>query len=197
MMCLIRRVLRTVPVAAILLCLPGYALSSLLADRGASAESLAMRHCVGVSWNSECKLLTSASGAPVASNPGDTDEEVLSTAWTFTNKGGSSGWSGSGQPTATTLSGPSSSNYGTSVTFTATVTVTGPHPTGSPSGTVNFYDGTILLGSAQAPGPGLTTTAKFSISTLSKGTHSIQAEYLGTTNMYIYSYSSPVYITVN
>src|SRR5207245_1350490 len=70
--------------------------------------------------------------------------------------------------------------FGQSTTFTATVAVVSPGA-GTPTGTVNFLDGTTVIGSgtlsATAP-----FTATFSTSSLTAGTHSITAQYLGDTN---------------
>ena len=63
------------------------------------------------------------------------------------------------------------SNFGQSVTFTATVASSG----GTPTGTVIFYDGTAALGSAALSGG----TALFSTSSLSVGTHPITAAFQG------------------
>jgi len=65
---------------------------------------------------------------------------------------------------------------GTSVTFTATVTVTGSTV---PTGNVSFYDGATLLGSTALLS---NKTAAFSTSTLSAGSHNITAAYAGDTN---------------
>ena len=60
-----------------------------------------------------------------------------------------------------------------SVTFTATVS----SASGSPSGSVNFYDGATLLGS----GTIASGTATYATSTLTVGTHTITAAYGGDT----------------
>ena len=75
--------------------------------------------------------------------------------------------------TTTVLSSsPNPSAYGQRVTFTATVTPTGPYPL---TGTVKFWDGTTAIGTA-----GLHNgVAKLSKSTLAVGTHPITAQYLG------------------
>ena len=76
----------------------------------------------------------------------------------------------------TSLSSSSNpSSYGQSVTFTATVTVSGGPPTGS----VTFYDGGVSLGSKL-----LSSGSQVSIatSTLAVGTHSITAAYSGDSN---------------
>jgi hypothetical protein len=75
---------------------------------------------------------------------------------------------------ATTLTLASSlnpSDYGSSVTFTATAASS----TGTPSGTVTFYDGSTELGTGTLS----SETATFSISTLSISTHTIKAVYGG------------------
>jgi hypothetical protein len=76
------------------------------------------------------------------------------------------------RPTKTALSSSlNPSNYGQAVTFTATVTSTGPTPTGR----VIFKDGTTKLGSAALSAG----AAKLTTSTLAVGTHPITARYLG------------------
>jgi hypothetical protein len=74
--------------------------------------------------------------------------------------------------TTTTLSGPTSSTYGQSLTYTATVT-----SNGSPvaSGTVTFLDGSTPL-SAALPVDG-NGQVIFSIATLNAGSHKITAAY--------------------
>ncbi len=75
------------------------------------------------------------------------------------------------------------SQFGTSVTFTATVD-TGSG-TGNLTGSVEFYDGATLLGTVAVGGSsttGATTSAqaKFAISTLAVGTHPITVTYVNT-----------------
>jgi hypothetical protein len=65
------------------------------------------------------------------------------------------------------------SQFGQAVTFTATVASTGPTPTGA----VNFMDGTTKLGMVTLSGG----IAKITKSTLAVGTHPITAQYLGDT----------------
>lgn len=66
---------------------------------------------------------------------------------------------------------------GQSVTFTAQVTVTGPG-SGTPDGTVNFYDGTTFIGSGTLSGG----YASLTTSSLSIGDNEITAHYVGTAN---------------
>jgi hypothetical protein len=76
-------------------------------------------------------------------------------------------------PTKTTLtSNPNPSTHGQAVTFSVTVTSTGPN---QPTGKVAFKDGTVGIGSATL-NDGVATLVK---STLAVGTHPITAEYLG------------------
>ncbi len=72
------------------------------------------------------------------------------------------------------------SNFGQSVTFTATVT-TGA-TTGNLTGTVTFFDGAATL-AANVPlaAPGTTATATFTTTTLAVGLHPITASYSGDT----------------
>ena len=76
--------------------------------------------------------------------------------------------------------------FGNPVTFTATVTSSGA------TGSVSFYDGATLLGSAPLSG----TTATFTTSALSVGAHSITAVYTGAAN-YAPSTSAAITQTVN
>ncbi len=81
-------------------------------------------------------------------------------------------------PTTTTLtSSLNPSNFGQSVTFTATTTGEGFKVT--PTGTVTFFDGSTNLGTSN-----LNTSAQatLSTSTLTVGTHSITATYNGDSN---------------
>ena len=64
------------------------------------------------------------------------------------------------------------------MTFTATVAAVSPG-TGTPTGTVNFFDGATQIGTGTLNSSGVAT---FSTSTLSVGTHSITAVYAGDTN---------------
>ena len=96
-------------------------------------------------------------------------------------------------PTSTKVATSSSSVvYGKSVTFTATVTANSPG-SGTPTGTVTFYDGTNVLGMGTLNSSGKAT---FTTSALATGTHSITAEYGGNTN-YTTSTSSALTQTVN
>src|SRR6266536_6112644 len=79
-------------------------------------------------------------------------------------------------PTTTILtSSPNPSTYAQPVTFTATVTQTGPYP---PSGKVWFKDGTTGVGTVTLTSGVATLTKKW----LAVGTHPITAQYLGDAN---------------
>ncbi len=73
-------------------------------------------------------------------------------------------------------SGTNPSAYNQPVTFTATVTSSSSTVA---TGTVNFMDGATMIGSGTLNASGVTT---FTTSTLSVGTHSIVADYLGDAN---------------
>ena len=76
--------------------------------------------------------------------------------------------------TATLTSSLNPSNYGNSVTFTATVP---PSGSAAPTGTVSFLDGATPIGAGTLKGnPGVAT---FTTATLNVGTHSITANYAG------------------
>jgi hypothetical protein len=81
--------------------------------------------------------------------------------------------------TAITLSeSMSSSVYGQPVSFTAAVSSVTPGA-GIPAGLVNFYDGSSLLGTASLGAAG---QAVLPVRSLSAGSHSITAYYVGSTN---------------
>ena len=86
-----------------------------------------------------------------------------------------------------TLSVPSTAASGASVTFTANVSGSGATPTG----TINFYDGTTALGSGSLS----SGAASYSTSSLAVGAHSITAQYGGDSN-YSAGTSSAQTITV-
>ena len=78
--------------------------------------------------------------------------------------------------TSTTVSSSvNPSSFGESVIFTATVGPVTPGA-GTPSGTISFYDGATLLGTATLDSSGV---AHFTISTLARGSHSITTHYSG------------------
>ena len=77
---------------------------------------------------------------------------------------------------------PNPANYGATVAFTATVTASAPG-NGTPTGVVDFFDGSVLLGAVSlvADQPG-TAHATFTSSTLGTGSHAISAKYVGNFN---------------
>ena len=77
---------------------------------------------------------------------------------------------GKADTTTALVASPSSSVFGQSVTFTATVT-----GAGTPTGTVTFKDGSTTLGTGTLSTSGSVTTATFTTSTLAVGSHSITA----------------------
>jgi hypothetical protein len=83
---------------------------------------------------------------------------------------------GAGYTSTTVLSAsPVAATLGQSVAITATVTSSG---TGSPTGSVNFYDNGLLLGSAQL----VNGVGTYNTSTLVVGAHSITGYYFGDPN---------------
>ncbi len=85
------------------------------------------------------------------------------------------------------------STYGQSVTFTMFVLNAANAPV--PEGSVNFYDGTLLLNAAPVALDPTTGSATFTIATLGAGTHAISATYLGTANYQSVSASLPGFTT--
>ncbi len=88
---------------------------------------------------------------------------------------------GQNSTTTTVASARSTTVYGQSETFTATVAISGAG-TGPPTGTVTFMDGTTTLGTGALSTTGGLTTASFTITALAVGAHSITAVYGGDTN---------------
>jgi hypothetical protein len=82
---------------------------------------------------------------------------------------------GKATPTAVVASSSLTSNYGSAVRFTATVS--GPDTT--PTGIVTFYDGATSLGTGTLDGTGVAT---LTTSALVVGTHSITVQYGGDSN---------------
>ena len=72
------------------------------------------------------------------------------------------------------VSSANPSGVGQAVTFTATVLAAAPG-TGTPTGSITFYDGTTILGTGTLSGG----TASFTTASLSKGKHKIKAVYSG------------------
>jgi hypothetical protein len=73
-------------------------------------------------------------------------------------------------------------DFGEAVTFTSTVKAVAP-ATGRPSGVVQVWEGGVLLGATSlSPAGPNTSTAQFVTSTLSPGSHSIRAVYVGNFN---------------
>ncbi len=95
-----------------------------------------------------------------------------------------------GTATTTTLTVPSPPLVsGQAVTLTATVA---PAPTGSSAGTVSFFDGSTLLGTANVNSSGVAT---FSAQSLADGNHSLTAVYSGNSSSAT-STSAAVVITI-
>ena len=78
--------------------------------------------------------------------------------------------------TVTSAAGTESSNYGNTVTFTATVSITSSG-TWAPTGTVTFLDGSDSLATASLIGT--TASATYTTSSLGAATHTITAAYSG------------------
>jgi VCBS repeat-containing protein len=97
--------------------------------------------------------------------------------------------------TTTVSSTDTTADFGQSVTFTATVTNLDPNHTIPEDGTVDFFDGDLLLGSSVVK-DGI---ARFTTNTLSGGPHTIRADYSGlilTAEKFLPSESSDLVETV-
>src|SRR5205085_9009798 len=82
------------------------------------------------------------------------------------------------------VSSANASVAGQSVTFTATVTVSAPGSTAvaNPSGLVTFSDGATSLGQGTLSTVGGISTASFSTSSLTVGSHPLTASFAGNSN---------------
>jgi hypothetical protein len=74
-------------------------------------------------------------------------------------------------PTLTVATSGTPSNYGATVTFTATIS-------SGPTGSVTFYDGGVSIGTGTISG----TTASYTTSSLAAGAHTMSAGWAGNTN---------------
>jgi len=145
----------------------------------------------GVPTGSVTFFLDGTPTAPILLNPSgqatfSTSALAVGTHTITATYGGDPGFNGSTSPavsqvvnkadtTTTLLSSVNPSLVGQSVTFTATVTAVAPGA-GTPTGTVDFFDGATPLGS----GPlNPSAQATFSTSALTQGSHSITAVYNG------------------
>ncbi|HEY1500091.1 MAG TPA: putative Ig domain-containing protein [Acidobacteriaceae bacterium] len=96
--------------------------------------------------------------------------------------------------TTTTLTASSNTiNPGASVTLTATVASA---TTGTPTGTVSFYDGATLLGAGTLAAGASGDVATFSTTTLASGSHTITAIYNGDTNFSASSTTGSIAVSV-
>lgn len=94
-------------------------------------------------------------------------------------------------PASTTTALRASAGSGAQVVLTATVAHTAG--SASPTGTVTFYDGTSVLGTAQPSGSGVAT---FNTTSLAAGNHTLGATYSGDAN-YAASSANPVTFDVS
>jgi Bacterial Ig-like domain (group 3)/FG-GAP-like repeat len=98
---------------------------------------------------------------------------------------------GQGASTVSLAASATSAVFGSSETFTATVTA-GMSNRPVPTGSVSFYDGTTLLGSVAITNG----SAAFTTASLAVGTHNVLAVYSGDTN-FNPATSSPAAVTIN
>jgi hypothetical protein len=89
---------------------------------------------------------------------------------------------------------PSSANLGQTVTLTATVTANSPG-SGTPTGTVDFYDTTTSTDLTPGDVPLSGGTVSYSTTSLAAGPHTIKASYSGDTN-FVMSYGIAGTVTV-
>lgn len=97
--------------------------------------------------------------------------------------------------TTTVTTTPSPSQFGEAVNIAATVTASAPGA-GTPTGTVDFYDGGAEIGSAKL-NQATPDVATFATSSLSVGAHTITAEYQGDASFQASPMSGSAVQTVN
>ena len=126
-----------------------------------------------------CATSGSTSILTVSGSPHSVTANYTATG-SFTGSSGSLGGQtvNKANTSSTVVSSLNPSSYGQSVTFTATVAAVSPGA-GTPTGTVDFKDGTVTLASGVALSGG---QASFSTSSLNAATHSITAVYSGDGN---------------
>ncbi len=118
--------------------------------------------------------LTVGSHNVIVSYAGDADYSTATPSQSFTLV--VTAQPGPGATTTALVLTPTSSNFGQSVTLTATVTA---GSSGTPTGTVTFYNGTTALGSAVSMTNGV---ASMTTTTLPIGSDVLTAQYSGDTN---------------
>jgi subtilase family serine protease/sugar lactone lactonase YvrE len=157
---------------------PSIATNFTLNDSGISActvLSASSSEPVTLAAGASCQLLISFTPTAAGALSGSlvlTDNNLNAAAPGYTTQ--SITLNGTGLQATPTLSVTSSSNpstYGSSVTFTATIS-------SGPTGMVTFYDSGTAIGTGSISG----TTATFTSSTLAAGVHSITAGWAGNTN---------------
>ncbi|MGC9292306.1 MAG: Ig-like domain repeat protein, partial [Acidobacteriaceae bacterium] len=99
------------------------------------------------------------------------------------------GGPGSNSTSTILVASPTSAVYGTSVTLTATVSSSG----GTPTGTVNFYDGATLLGTGTLNSSGVAT---LTVTALPVGSDNLTASYVAN-GSFAASTSSATVVTIN
>jgi hypothetical protein len=92
--------------------------------------------------------------------------------------------------TTTVAVSSATSTYGEQIALTATVTTSG---TGTLGGKVQFYDGSVAIGTVRLNGSGVAT---LDLKNLSVGAHSITATYLGNANFITSTSGTPATLTV-
>jgi hypothetical protein len=130
--------------------------------------------------------------APAALAAGPVDVTVTTSAGTSaTTSADLFTYSGNLTNTTTTLSSSASTtSYGQSLTLTATVA---PGGSGTPTGSVNFMDGTTVIGTAPLGASGVAT---LTLNSLAPGDHVLEAVYTGDTNFAGSASLSPINQTV-
>lgn len=154
----------------------------------ASAFAAAFSSYPAFAWPKLCSvgICAKANGATIQLQMlNGTGQPISITSSSTAFNGTASGWTGGQQQTQVLLgASPASAQYGAAVNFTAYFSTSSPTPTGA----VEFYDGTSSLGSININPSGIATLSN---SVLSVGAHSITAVYSGDSN-YLGSTAAPL-----
>ena len=149
---------------------------SIAANGGAGGEAGGGGGRVALYFNSDSgfnvTLATATGGSSSSGNPGAVGTVYIPGALVV-------------KAASTTMltASPTQASAGQTVTFQAIITAAAGGPT--PTGTVNFLDGTTVIGTQtlSASQQAGTATANFQTATLAVGTHSITASYAGDANV--------------
>lgn len=148
----------------------GFLASDIVITGTAGGTKLASLSGGPINYSVEISGMTTA-GTVIANVPANAAQDLAGNLSLAAAAPATVNWTVISATTTALTSGTNPSIFGSSVTFTATITTSG-----TPTGTVQFFDGASALGSAQTVSAGAAT---LSTSVLALGSHSITAQYSG------------------